>query len=79
MQIYFEQIKQYKEITLQYLIKIIKIFLLLISQCILIQMEMIKKYKQNKKGIKLKEKFYKRNISIILETNLNDSILSSKE
>jgi len=42
-------------------------------------MEMIKKYKQNKKGIKLKEKFYKRNISIILETNLNDSILSSKE
>lgn len=79
MQIYFEQIKKFKEITLQYLIKIIKIFLLLISQCILIQMEMIKKYKQNKKGIKLKEKFYKRNISIILETNLNDSILSSKE
>ena len=79
MQICFEQIKKYKEITLQYLIKIIKIFLLLISQCILIQMEMIKKYKQNKKGIKLKEKFYKRNISIILETNLNDSILSSKE
>lgn len=79
MQIYFEQIKKYKEITLQYLIKIIKIFLLLISQCILIQMEMSKKYKQNKKGIKLKEKFCKRNISIILETNLNDSILSSKE
>lgn len=79
MQIYFEQIKKFKEITLQYLIKIIKIFLLLMSQCILIQMEMIKKYKQNKKGIKLKEKFYKRNISIILETNLNDSILSSKE